>query len=364
MYVTNNIEGKILFNDSLFSLEIDGASVTSLITPIAQDNTLHTYDLTGIAQCKLGTLFARYSVEGHSSHIIKSVKLTDLTTPANSRTYTLNSGSDLYELPDRVVLGSELVDLSQFSASAGFSVVDDTIMLDNPNDYSTISVYTTPIEDGKFYLVSCTYEGSQSIKFRVSEDSGNWLASGFYKRIVIGSEGNDNLSLQANSNLTTGVISNISVKEIPLALLYQNVSTSDWDNYYFDSSLGDNGGWVSKTELAVNGRFDTASAWNLGTGWSISGGAAIANIAGYVQIYQDDVLEVGKIYIAKILTTVSTSGLLRLLDGSSNVVEDISSGQHTSIFLAAGTALRLISSSSGFIGSIDNVSVREVYLLP
>lgn len=124
------------------SAKLDGVSLTNTVSPLPVDGKLHTIELTGISPVSVGHIASQYAQVNYYDGIIKSVKLTDLTTPANSRTYTLNSGSDLYELPDGV--------------------------------------------------------------------SGNETHS--------------------------------------LALLYQNVSTSDWDNYYFDRCLGDNGGWVNKAD--------------------------------------------------------------------------------------------------------------------
>ena len=115
------------------------------------------------------------------------------------------------------------------------------------------------------------------------------------------------------------------------------------------------------SEEVTNGDFATDSDWVKGTGWTISGGKANANTVGdYITLYQNSVLTIGKNYKSSFTVTDYTQGTIRLTQGGSDISGQKNSvGTYVNYFTATNTTIDLQGISS-FIGSIDNVSVKEV----
>jgi hypothetical protein len=115
-------------------------------------------------------------------------------------------------------------------------------------------------------------------------------------------------------------------------------------------------------DLVTNGTFDTDSDWNKGTGWTISGGTANCDNSPGSIIRQNNAVPLNtKLYVSLEVTNyvsgtfqvkfapvaydlnVTKNGIYTLVtDGDNSVNGDI----------------QLV--SQGFIGSVDNISVREV----
>ena len=128
-------------------------------------------------------------------------------------------------------------------------------------------------------------------------------------------------------------------------------------------------------ELVINGDFATDSAWLKGTGWSISGGTANGNSPGSTKPISQIVngLTAGKTYKVSFDLLNITSGYVRVYvyKGASGAFTNIlatpesQNGTYEVEFEFGGTdkTFRIYPSSSAdpdFIGSIDNVSVKEV----
>jgi len=129
-------------------------------------------------------------------------------------------------------------------------------------------------------------------------------------------------------------------------------------------------------ELVTNGDFATDSDWNLGDpGWSISGGTANGNSPGSTRPISQIVngLTAGKTYRVSFDLLNITSGYVRVYvyKGASGTFTNIlatpesQNGTYEVEFEFGGTdkTFRIYPSSSAdpdFIGSIDNVSVKEV----
>ena len=115
-------------------------------------------------------------------------------------------------------------------------------------------------------------------------------------------------------------------------------------------------------ELVTNGDFDTDSNWNLGSGTTISGGKLNINfVGGGNTAFQ--LLTLKSNSISKVVVTCSsfTSGSLDIRVGSTSnagLVDGI--GIYTFYIKENGYPYINFFSGSGFNGSIDNVSVKEV----
>jgi len=121
------------------------------------------------------------------------------------------------------------------------------------------------------------------------------------------------------------------------------------------------------SERIINGSFDTDSGWTKGTGWTISGGTAncdgtqtgttnLNNTAG-------NGLVNGKKY--RVVYTISSyaSGSIRIKLGNSGYgVYHSANGTYTQDLVAGVTTFPTaqFNADANFVGSIDNVSVKEV----
>ena len=100
------------------------------------------------------------------------------------------------------------------------------------------------------------------------------------------------------------------------------------------------------------------SNWNKGANWSILNGVATSNGAGLIQQSTSD-LTPGKTYKISFEITEYTSGGVKLYSGSGSDASTYKNtvGTHTDTLVLNGNTTSLY--SNNFIGSIDNVSVKE-----
>ena len=120
------------------------------------------------------------------------------------------------------------------------------------------------------------------------------------------------------------------------------------------------------SELVTNGNFGTDSDWIKETGWSISDGKAnkTSSVASNFAQLNTGVFTNNNMY--KITFTISNSndGRLLIYIGGNSVTIDITNatnGTHTFYAKADGQDYLIFrNATSGFQGSIDNVSVKEV----
>lgn len=137
-----------------------------------------------------------------------------------------------------------------------------------------------------------------------------------------------------------------------------NGNASDWGLFQQQVT----GEWLGQ-ELVVNGGFDSDSDWTKGAGWYIGGGLASSTATSNSAINQAWGNAIGATYRTMLEIAGYSSGNVQYsLDGGvgskqSSVgvfTEDlVTTGATSQVFLVADF-------SSGFIGSIDNVSVKEV----
>ena len=140
--------------------------------------------------------------------------------------------------------------------------------------------------------------------------------------------------------------------------------SSDFSNSYWSKSGASIKGDPSTagSELVTNGDFATDSDWVKQAGWSISGGTANCDGSQNLpeSVYQNGVTVVGKTYKITYTLVSITSGTIRPLAGTLGGAFQSTIGTHTEYLTATSNTAIQIQASSSFIGSIDNVSVKEV----
>jgi len=116
-------------------------------------------------------------------------------------------------------------------------------------------------------------------------------------------------------------------------------------------------------ELVTNGSFSADSDWNKNSNWSIGSGVATADGTSSNNINQNAGLTIGRQYIISFDITAYTSGggfAVRVGSGSSYSTPVTSVATHTVTQTCEGNGYLYINADSNVVGSIDNVSIKEV----
>jgi hypothetical protein len=117
------------------------------------------------------------------------------------------------------------------------------------------------------------------------------------------------------------------------------------------------------SELVVNGDFATDSDWTKGIGWTISGGTANCDgtQTAYSTIKQIGVTPINTNYKMVFTITITSGNVIPSVGGSNGQGQISVSGTYTFYTIATtGDNNLYFGASSDFVGSIDNVSVKEV----
>jgi len=264
--------GTIQWNAAEFDATgtLDGVSISNGTESMPTDGKLHTLVLTGNnATTKVGHIGVRYSLDAISHHdgIIKSLTLTDITTPANSRTYTFNSGSDLYELPDGVNVGDNLVTNGDFSDGlTGWTAtntdannivsVDNDALKFNSDGSLPLNVYQVLFEVGKTYKITLNVEilagdvaGLKIQDGGGDENIGALTSTQLYTFTHTAEDDTLYIYRRTGSSASQAKVDNISVRELPLPVLYQNVLATDWNKYYYELSRSE---WIIRNQAPMH----------------------------------------------------------------------------------------------------------------
>ena len=141
-----------------------------------------------------------------------------------------------------------------------------------------------------------------------------------------------------------------------------NLPRISYENFSYQDALG--------SEEISNGSFDTDTKWTTNTGWTISDGSANCDgtQSGNATLVQQNGIKgaiidfvVGKTYKVN-FDIVVTSGWVANVEVASGYDSNniTTSGNHTTYITAVSTNNRFtITANPDFIGSIDNVSVKE-----
>ena len=117
------------------------------------------------------------------------------------------------------------------------------------------------------------------------------------------------------------------------------------------------------SELITNGDFATDSDWTKGVGWTISGGSANSDGSQSATsgLVQSSVFTSGKRYKLSFNITSNGAVFKFWVNGSQNIFStSLVNGLIEYTFIASATGSAYFEATSNFIGSIDNVSVKEV----
>jgi hypothetical protein len=122
--------------------------------------------------------------------------------------------------------------------------------------------------------------------------------------------------------------------------------------------------FVLGAELITNGDFATDSDWTKGSGWTISGGTAnYDGVASIGDIQQSESLVLGKTYKYSFTISNRTQGGVRFFVGNTVGLTHSANGTFTGYITYSSGGYILLQARDSFIGSIDNVSVKEVITL-
>ena len=183
---------------------------------------------------------------------------------------------------------------------------------------------------------------------------------GVENRTFVATAASATLLINSGSGSTTVIIDNVSVKEITNAVEYKNIPQSARELYTLENDI-----WTGSNELVTNGDFATDSDWSKSpSGVTISSGKANFTTGQDSYVFQD-ILVIGKTYFIKVdynITLITENTYFGSNTGSGGEILDMTNltgvGTLSGNITASNT--KLIVRSSGFNGSIDNVSVMEV----
>lgn len=129
--------------------------------------------------------------------------------------------------------------------------------------------------------------------------------------------------------------------------------TGDFYAKAFETALAD---------LVTNGTFAADASWTKGTGWTIGAGVATATGAISTALSQSLNVKEGHSYLVTFTATRSAGSITPSLGGTAGTAR--SSSATFSEVILAGADGTLSFGTSGFTGTVDNVSVIEVAVVP
>ncbi len=298
-------------------------------------------------------------------------KASIVTTPTAYGVGVLNSIKPAFSVSD-----TELVTNGDFSngltgwtgSTPPTQNPDNSLTFDSPSENMFQSISRIV---GRKYRI--TFDGTGSLRYRTGYASpDNAVRQVTLPAVVdIVANATTNRIQPYGPSSGTTILKSISLREITDAdFQFSRTSSATRVNpdYLIETvsinsaNLVQNGNFSELgSELVTNGDFETDSNWTKGTGWSISNGKAVSN-SSTSSIYQatGSNYTSGKTY--KIVFTVSdyVSGSVR--PEITNVIgSNVSSnGTFTQYIVATSSPIGEELKAVNFIGSIDNVSVKQV----
>lgn len=115
-------------------------------------------------------------------------------------------------------------------------------------------------------------------------------------------------------------------------------------------------------ELVANGTFDSDTAWDKGSGWTITGGKAVAAASTSRLRSLSSPIVAGKAYVVTATCTSYTSGSYKIMfEGGTNLFGDkTAAGSFSGVFTAGQSGQIYVWCNSALTAEFDNISVREL----
>ena len=232
-----------------------------------------------------------------------------------------------------------------WSFGTGWSIEDGVAVCDNSGSGTRNLRQDDILTAGNTYVLEFDLNVTSGGVYLLWDGNTTFLDETKKYTITNTSVGTDLIFRNSISNFI-GTIDNISVIEITDDT---DLPRINYTNFDYEDVLGD--------ELVTNGSFDTDSDWVKGASWSIANGKASSDGQSNNSFSQNGILTVGKTYKLT-LDLTHTSGTLLLLGAYYETqVQFTSSNSYTVFIVPKQNNLTFYASS--FIGSIDNISVKE-----
>jgi len=279
--------------------------------------------------------------------------------------------------------GSNLIDYDNITyGSGGWSLVNDKWVFDDAtNGYLVVD--DLDVEVGQKYQVTVNISiSSGDANFRISSGNSQTLLFNYtdfadgettFETTVTGVDGTIQRLFAATSLIDNPfTLNSISVNKITEADFDFTRNSSATrvnsqglieDVQTLSSNLVSNGDFSQEgSELITNGSFDSDSGWTLGTGWSIVNGNANSDgVSSNSNLVTTSSFYSGSTPVKMTINVTDyVSGGLKVYLSSTNFTEITANGNYTFYTTADRTDGKLYLKSINFIGSIDNVSVKEV----
>ena len=304
-----------------------------------------------------------FNSTSYSDGIISQVGLTDLTTPANSEYYRLNSLTKEYELPSNNVFGSELWVNPPDVIASGW-VDNGSSTYTHTGAISEIRVTTGgPLESSTAYLVKLSVSGAGSVGVQLggaTVDGNNIspsLAAGIDHEVVLKTNSAITFNGIRISSSTETTVSNITVREVTNYITYENIALGKPTRDTYTLVDGD---WLG-SELVVNGNFGYDGDWNKSADWTIGSGVASLDTTTNFSSIRQDALASGAIYSTEFTVLNYVAGNVRYKLGSSNFgTVRVANGTYSEIINSDGASAGFINTLATSELDIDNVSVKRL----
>ena len=240
--------------------------------------------------------------------------------------------------------------------------IDTTIKIDNvtlkqvdPNDRWTAGAGWS-IEDGKAVASPATdylyqdnvYDHTTVKTYKITYDIT--VDSGTFKFLILGKTGSSFFGNQTTSDTYT---------------IYFTTTGSSGDGRLYIANQGNFDGDVNSVSVK---EVDPNNRWTLGDGWKIEDGKAVCDgsQSGNADITHSNLItEKGVQYeITYTVSNYSAGTIKTRLSSGNTTAEQSSNGTFTEIITAAGAGGFRLRGNSTFVGSVDNVSVKEYAIQP
>lgn len=237
-----------------------------------------------------------------------------------------------------------------------------TYVHDNISARSTTTNYKLSFEVSNYTSGTVrAYFGSQEMMI-IAGGEGTYSTIGFLSTAT----SSQTIYIQAVDDFV-GTVKNVKLEEV--VTQESSISPTDCKALYrLNEGAGDrvyNAAPVLGAELVTNGDFSTDSDWTKGVGWTISGGNASCDGTQSTTsgLIQNSVFTSGKIYKLSFNITSNGDDFKFWVNGTQNIFSTpLVDGLIEYTFTASATGSAYFEATSTFIGSIDNISVKEISL--